>query len=173
MSFRFTISEFYEELREQFKPEKTRILFVGESRPKNETFFYKNDSNLSRYMLEAFRLFRPSKFTPHNFLKQFKASDCYLIDLCTNPVNGLTKPERRRAHLQGESHLRESVLELRPEAVIVIIKCIIPSVDRALATAVSDSCPRYYLPFPAQGHQREYVNGLHKALKELNHAGII
>ena len=42
-------SEKFEKKRNDFKPSKTKILFVGESRPSGGTFFYDKNSNLYRY----------------------------------------------------------------------------------------------------------------------------
>ncbi|WP_020678128.1 hypothetical protein [Geopsychrobacter electrodiphilus] len=163
----------FEVLRLQYKPETIKILFIGESRPQNGTFFYKNNSNLSIFTHEALILYRPDLFDSTDFLQSFKKYGCYLVDLCEQPVNGLTRTERRNIHKLGEPNLKQTINELNPDAIIVVIKGIRISVESVLAETANSSCPLFFLPFPALGHQHQYVDQLHKALERLSQTGII
>lgn len=93
------------------------------------------------------------------FLDRFKSLGCFLVDLCSEPVNGMSRSERRKCHLAGEKALAAELEKLRPRAVIVVIKGITESVDRAMVVAKL-KVPRFILPFPSHGHDREYVSGL-------------
>jgi hypothetical protein len=94
----------YEVLRAEFRPQRIKVLFIGESRPVNGTFFYLGDSRLARYTREAMGDERGSLYT---FLKRFQSLGCYLLDLCSEPVNGLAPTERRNARKHGVQTLGE------------------------------------------------------------------
>ena len=44
-----------ERLRQQFRPEAVRLLFIGESPPASGRFFYHGDSGLYRAIREVFQ----------------------------------------------------------------------------------------------------------------------
>ena len=52
-------------------------------------------------------------------------------------------------------------------AIVVVMLGIKPYVEQAVAQAGFGEVPIYYLPFPAQGHQRRYVKKLVEVLKKL------
>jgi hypothetical protein len=63
-----------EALRLRYKPARVRWLLIGESPPANGTFFYKADSNLSRYTQQAFSTALEREFADgKEFLDFFKA----------------------------------------------------------------------------------------------------
>jgi hypothetical protein len=73
-----------ERLRRRFRPEKVRILFVGESPPASGRFFYQADSGLYRATRQAFLKAFPD-LRERNFLESFRDLGCYLVDLCEPP----------------------------------------------------------------------------------------
>ena len=163
----------YEVLREKHKPARTRVLFIGESRPANGTFFFCGDSQLARYTCEAFGPEGGPVQVMSSFLKHFQALGCFLVDLCPEPVNHLPPCQRRRAQKAGEPALATTLRELSPLAILVVMRAIAPSVARSAALAGADTTPRDVLPFPAQGHQRKYVGGLREIVLRLTHDGVL
>ena len=93
-----------ERLRKRYCPDRVRILFVGEAPPASGRFFYQADSGLYRAIRDAFFRACPA-MRKGNFLESFRASGCYLVDLCGKPVDHLSKEARRRACLDGEANL--------------------------------------------------------------------
>ena len=90
-----------EELRKSYKPDKVKILFVGESPPAGGTFFYNANSNLYRNTKKAFEIALEKEWS-YDFLSDFKKMGCYLVDLCLIPVNkGMTKKEYRLLQKQS------------------------------------------------------------------------
>lgn len=154
----------YDDLRETFRPKRIKILFVGESRPANGTFFYRGDSRLARYTREAIGTENGSVL---DFLEDFCSRGCFLTDLCARPVNRLPPTARNRARAMGEQNLTAIVSQIRPSAVVVVMKRIEHYVKRALKTANLASTSLHVLPFPAQGHEREFVSGLRRVLDQL------
>jgi hypothetical protein len=148
-----------EESRVSFHPQSVRTLFVGESPPANGSFFYLGDSNLARYTREALGELDRAAGTMEQFLREFQGAGFFLRDLCVEPVNQLPRLERRAARRASESVLASRLRNDGPAAIVVVMKAIVPNVRRAIGAAGLDS-PVYVLPFPAQGHQREYVSAL-------------
>jgi hypothetical protein len=163
----------YELLREKFRPRCTRVLFIGESRPANGTFFYRGDSRLAKYTCEAFGPQDGPIPEMSSFLERFRALGCFLVDLCPQPVNHLARRERRRAHRDGESVLASTLSNLRPLAIVVVMTAIAQSVARATQMAGIATTPRDVLPFPAQGHEREYVSSLRAIVSRLTNERVL
>ena len=150
-----------ENLRQKYKPLPIRLLFIGESPPANGTFFYKADSNLYRYTRIAFmQAFGDALGCGDDFLGTFQSLGCFLDDLCPTPLNRLTKQERKSYWERSVSNLAARIASASPEEIIVVMKAIVPPVSKAIYLARVDLKNFYALPFPAQGHQKEYVKAL-------------
>ena len=90
------VEDYRNRLRFRYRPERLRLLFIGEAPPASGRFFYRGDSGLYRAIRDAFRVVDPS-FTDEAFLPVFQSSGCYLIDLCPDPVDRLDRQSRREA----------------------------------------------------------------------------
>lgn len=154
----------YETLREEFRPDKVNVLFVGESRPVNGTFFYKGNSNLAKYTREAFSVEGGPLLDMGTFLEEFRAAGCFLVDLCSMPVNNLMPADRRMRRRESETQLANVLNALKPKAVVIVMCGIARSVNRAIRMSEQEDVRSYVLPFPAQGHQRRYVDELRSIL---------
>ena len=179
MSRRRTLSE-WERARQRLKPDAVTLLFVGESPPAGGTFFYYANSRLYDATKEAFRIAVPSLVRGDNFLERFKGLDCYLDDLCLEPVNHLkldnplAKKKRLALREQGEEPIAKRMRANPPQAVIVVMKGIEPNVRAALALADSDGLRVDSLPFPARPeHRARYVSELAAILKEHRRRGVL
>ena len=72
----------HQALRESFKPDDIKVLFVAESPPINDTFFYSAKSGLYGYTKQVFYEFFKKEIDPYNgFLDFFQSKGCYLDDL--------------------------------------------------------------------------------------------
>jgi hypothetical protein len=156
-------------LRELYRPNKLNLLFIGESPPAGGTFFYAGNSLLFRYTRNAFSEALNQEWQDTGkFLSYFKSAGCYLEDLCLNPINGLTRPERRRQHTLGIVPLanRLSSWKNQPHAVIIIGCSIEHPVTSSLTRVNWNEKPIYILPFPGNSHQTRYVSELVEILKD-------
>jgi hypothetical protein len=90
-----------ESIRQSYKPERIRLLLVGESPPASGKFFYLK-SGMTTYTSRAFEKTFSTTFpdTP-TFLKFFRDSDCYLEDLCRTPTDKM--PFRKRKAMLDNS----------------------------------------------------------------------
>jgi hypothetical protein len=137
-----------ERLRTHYRPDRVRILFVGESPPASGRFFYQADSGLYRAVRETFHTALPS-LRKAEFLDSFCALGCYLVDLCREPVDKMTRDVRRCACCSGEARLARTIRTLRPEIIITVVRSIGENVTRAREQAAW-SGPHLELPYPGR-----------------------
>jgi hypothetical protein len=105
-----------EELREKFKPEKVRVLLVGESPPAEGTFFY-DRSLMTTYTRNAFESALDQKFpTNAEFFEYMKHTGFYLEDLSQVPVDKLLPAERESKLVEQSEGFTERVAEMNPDA---------------------------------------------------------
>ncbi len=144
-----------EELREKFKPEKVRVLLVGESPPAEGTFFY-DRSLMTTYTKNAFESALDKRFQSNvEFFEHMKEIGFYLEDLSQVPIDKLPSSEREAKLVEESEQFAERVALLNPEAVVIILRKIEKIVRQALAEAGS-TAQVYVLPFPGNGHQTKY-----------------
>ena len=112
-----------EALRTLYRPVNVRLLFIGESAPVGNTFFYAANSHLFYAVRDAFA-FAFGDAAPEGgaFLEAFKHRGCFLIDLCPMPVNGLAAAERRRARLEAIPALAAQLYELQAPSVACVMR---------------------------------------------------
>jgi len=149
-----------EELRNRFRPKVTRLLLVGESPPANETFFYNADSKLYVHTFAAFTRAGLVSENSAVFLDAFRGLGCFLDDLCHSPVNSLAKPARRAARNRSVRGLALRLQEICPRVVVCVMRAIEPAVRSAMEVARMQETKFHSVPFPAQGHQLQYVEQL-------------
>jgi hypothetical protein len=139
----------YEELRNRYKPESTRVLFVGESRPNGGTFFFNGNSNLYRHTRKAFETtFGQIYVDARAFLTAFSGAGFWLADLCPDPVDGLKGTPRRDVCTAGEPALGRLLTQLRPHTVIGVKLDLKSHIQRAITLAGDKPPVLHVLPFP-------------------------
>jgi uracil-DNA glycosylase len=156
-----------EKLRESFRPKRIRIMFIGEAPPASGRFFYSANSGLYRAMRDAFRAVEP-QINDENFISFFRASGCYLIDLCPMPVDQLDAKSRRRARVAGEQLLSEKLIRLRPEKIALVLRAIANHVVKA-AKRANWRGEIIELPYPGRWHRHrvEFLEALEAKLPGL------
>lgn len=156
-----------DQLRLSFRPEKVRILFIGESRPASGKFFYQADSGLYRAMRNVFQSTHPST-TDAAFLRTFEALGCYLVDLCGRPVDKMRPQARRAACLAAEPQLCRIFAELQPEMAAVVVRSIQHNVRRA-ASCAGWTGHILELPYPGRwlSHREVFTAHLIPVLRDL------
>ncbi len=152
-------------LRDQFRPDRVRWLFIGESSPAGGTHFYRANSNLFRATQEAFAA-AVGSVVPSGpaFLHFFRERGCWLIDLADRPVNRLLDEARRDTVGAGRDRLARLVVETRPEQ-IVVVKASIAADVRDAARSAGFAGLFLELPFPVRQWRSEYVRRLADAVR--------
>jgi hypothetical protein len=137
-------------------------LFVGESSPAGGTHFYRANSNLYRATREAFGSGLSVSDPPEGeaFLAWFQELGCWLVDLADRPVNRSTAGERTRAVDAGVDALAQTIQEVKPARILVVLRRIAPAVRRAARIAGFDERAIDVLPFPTRQWRPIYVGQL-------------
>lgn len=133
-------------------PGRVRVLFAGESPPASGTFFYARNSELYRATREAFSEVFPGLHSAEAFLDRFAELGCYLEDLCHVPVNRLNAQERRKARKDAEPAFAATLAALQPQAIVVLLKSILPNVERA-AAAAQVPAELHVVTYPSRWHR--------------------
>jgi|GEM_PF-6685442 len=165
-------------LREMYDPRKEglkiRILFVGESHPKDapRSFFYSRTSIL--YYATFLTFHKKFGIKERDFLKFFKRSGCYLYDLFEDPgmiIQGEEKEGRPRASKyeveKAKGELEKFILSERPGIVIVVIKRVFHKIKKSLRRLKEQGVIKEYfsLPFPINSRSfTKYVDELSSIL---------
>ena len=168
-------TEFFEELRRQYRPKKIRVLLVAESRPAGGTFFYAGNSNLARYTEQAFRKgYGFPAMATGDFLGGFKAVGCYLEDLCPDPVNHIKEHSLRRAAWQSAvEYLAGRIMSAAPAVIIPIHKGSQRYARQAAELAGRLDVIKPAIPFPSMGNHPRYIAELSRLIRELRKAAIL
>jgi hypothetical protein len=159
-----------ERLRRRYRPDRVRILFVGEAPPVSGRFFYHGDSGLYRALRDTFVTAFPS-LPIDEFLEEFRALGCYLVDLCGEPVDHLARSARMSICCAGEARLARTIRALRPMVIVTLVRSIRVSVSRAQGMAGWAGL-HLELPYPGRWKhhrvefQRQLVPILLKMLSE-------
>jgi hypothetical protein len=156
-----------ERLRKHYRPNRVRILFVGESPPASGRFFYQADSGLYRAVRETFFLGFPF-LRKTEFLDSFCSLGCYLVDLCGEPVDSMSRVGRRYACRAGEIRLAQEIRRLRPQTIVTVVRSIRANVNRA-AERAGWSGPHLELPYPGRWprHRTEFRRLLVPFLRQI------
>ncbi len=144
-----------EALRERYRPDRVRLLFVGEAPPASGLFFYRADSGLYRAIRSTFITAFPA-LRSKDFLASFQALGCYLVDLCGRPVDRLNKEERRRVCAENEVRLARTIKRLQPETVITVVRSIAANVEHAQQQAGWIGL-HVSLPYPGRWRHHQVV----------------
>ena len=154
-----------EKLRKSYKPDRIKLLFIGESPPQSGNFFY-NKGSLTSFTLRAFeKVFGRVFSDTHSFLIFFRLSGCYIEDICLEPVDKLFPKERTMMLKDSVEYFSGRLKEYSPEAIVIVLKRIESHVKEALRKA-KINCPIYTLPFPGFGQQKNYINKLCEILQK-------
>ncbi len=160
-------------LRSRYQPSVTRVLFVGESSPAGGTHFYRADSNLYRATREAFGIGFSVADPPEreDFLAWFQDLGCWLVDLADDPVDRSATTKRIRTVDAGVAALGQTIREVQPARVVVLLRRVAPAVRRAARVAGFDDRAIDVLPFPIRQWRPVYVDQLAGILADVFDSG--
>ena len=166
-------------IRLNYLPKDIKVLFIGESPPIGNTFFYKGRSVLFNSTREVFEKFYNKDFSDSfYFLEFFKDSGFFLDDLCHSPINHIKDSAlRNKLRDDGILGLKNRLEIYRPKRIISVMKdpyfnmCI----DEAINLAGIDVNIKYSpLPFPRYNkYVIQYKLTLREYLENLRNLEII
>src|SRR4030095_14834794 len=121
--------EYYIDLRDQYKPKKTGLVFLAESPPENGGYFYDtrdlDHQLLFRAMMKliGYRFEKLDRKTKEGGLREFQMYGCILVDAIYYPVNRL--PDKQ-ADILIAANYRNLISDLNSlvnnKAKIIIVK---------------------------------------------------
>ncbi len=153
-----------ENIRQQYMPDYIKTLFVGESAPASGDFFYLGNNHFCTYTRQAFERAHNIKFISDKaFLDYFKSQGYFLDDLSHEPVNHLKNNHRNQELKNSVFSLAMRIQMYQPDVIISCLKKIEPYVQEAIEIS-NIQCRFYALPFPGNGHQNKYIEGLIRIL---------
>jgi len=144
------MSDARQKIREFYKPNKVNILFIGESSPPNEKiFFYYANSNLFRCIQKAFsEVFNEKCGDEKEFLFFFKNHDCFLDDICHESFYKKSPEEKETLLNENIESLSVRIKEMKPKAIIIVVKRIARYVMCSLEKTGLKSVPVFITTFP-------------------------
>lgn len=162
--------ENHNQKRSKYKPDIIKVLYIGESPPSGGTFFYSANSNLFCHMNKAFKkVFGDTVGENFTFLGYFMTSNCYLDDLCLEPVNKKSIAEKYHLRQKGIEPLAERIKFYSPEAIIILMKSIETQVKEAISKSGIKINHIFVTSFPShnQSNIDNFIAGNVKALEKL------
>ena len=164
----------HEKLRQSFKPDKIKVLFIAEAPPEADTFFYSAKSFFYLYTKQAFEVFFKEEISHTGFLEFFKNSGFYLDDLCHFPAT-FSEIQANKNFLIKE--LKERLNLYKPKAIIITPKRIDSFVHQAVSLLdLSNNIDLeniFTLYFAGNGWQNKYISGLKSAIHSLIRKNIL
>lgn len=152
-----------ENLRNEYRPKKIKVLFVGESAPFGGAFFYKEAGLVHDQFRQTLTPF-VGKNT--SFVKAFMAAGFYLDDLVLEPVNRLSRSQRKAAHVNSIPSMTARLTEYEAPFVVAFMKDIaLPVAQAIIASEVR--CRFEVVPFPGHGRQGEFRASMDAILPEI------
>jgi hypothetical protein len=168
------VTAWYEQLREQYRPDQLQVLLIGESPPDpgagERRFFYAPTlqiDNLYRGVAQALYGEHPEVELADKpaVLRRLQADGFWLIDAVDRPVNHLPPGPRRAAITMAAPQLAARCQALAPRRGVIICHRVVyqlaaPSLRDAGVQLLHDQP----LPFPLGNWRAEFVAGLRTAL---------
>jgi hypothetical protein len=168
------VTLWYEQLREQYRPDRLEVLLVGESPPdpgaNERRFFYAPTlriDNLYRGVAQALYGNDPDidLAAKPAVLRRLQAGGFWLIDAVDRPINHLPPGPRRAAITAAVPQLITRCRALAPRRGVAICHRVVyqlaaPSLRHAGVPILHDQP----LPFPLGNWRVEFVDGLRRAL---------
>ena len=169
-------TEWYEELRERYRPTRLRYLLIAESPPDpgdgDLRFFYSPTltiDNLYRSVAEAVYGERDDVDLRDKpaVLERLRGDGFWLIDAVEYPVNKLGGPARSLAIKKGVPQLIARCIALRPErGTIICHGKVYAATAQALRDAGVPILHHEALPFPLGNWRARFVKGFRRALAD-------
>ncbi len=152
-------------MREQFRPNHLRLIFIAESPPKSGQYLYDTGGRMKEYLFSA--LMKAMEFGPANKilgLQEIQRRGLFLIDATYHPVNGLKGAARNLAITNDYTHLVSDLRQI-PDVERVAIVLIKANVCRLLEPMLMKDGFKVInggdlVFFPACGHQQEFQEQL-------------
>lgn len=147
------VNQYYEGIRIGYKPNHIKVLYIGESRPQNGTFFYLGNSILYRAIADAmFKADALKNANGRKILDVFRDLGLYLDDLCLEPVNKLSPEHRKKIREKYINSLAKRIAIYNPQVICTVMMGINKDVYKAVSlSGIGFNNIIYHgIPFPVR-----------------------
>jgi hypothetical protein len=166
----------YAVARNKYRPGKVEVLWIAESPPSSQGFFYfektTGKDHLFRETMKAVGIW-PENFPMHKgmdkrpYLNKFESKDYFLIDTCELPVDKLDDARRLQEIRKGALRITGEVRALEPKRVLIVKANVFGPVRDALEKAglggrILNKQP---IPFPSHGWQSKYRSKVRQLIR--------
>ena len=166
----------YAAARNKYRPNKVEVLWIAESPPSSQGFFYFEKTigkdHLFRETMKAVGIW-PENWTMSKdmdkrpYLSQFESKGYFLIDTCELPVDKLNNARRRQEIRTGALRVTSEVRALEPKNVLIVKANVFGPVRDELEKAglggrILNKQP---IPFPSHGWQSKYRSQVRQLVK--------
>ena len=155
----------YVAMREQFRPNHLKLIFIAESPPESGQYLYDTGGSTTEMLFSA--LMKAIEIGPANKisgLQEIQLRGLFLIDATYHPVNDLKKAVRDQVITNDYAHLVRELLQTPDvqHVPIVLIKANVckllePLLMKDGFNVINDGDLVY---FPSHGHQQEFQEQL-------------
>lgn len=151
----------YKEMRDAYKPETMRAIFILESPPKSGKYFYNPAGNVNEQLFKALMQFAGIEHgKKEEGLRQFRDRGFFVVDASYQPVNNLKGKARDNKILEEYGALVHDLNFINPDRTIPLIlvkknicKLMEPRLKNAGFKVANDGVS---VPFPGSGRQRDF-----------------
>ena len=154
---------YYKKLRKKYTPVLCRLIFVFESPPESDEYFYNDKGSINeplfKFMMKCFCPFNPVQKS--NGLKEFARLGILIVDAVYKPINKLGAKQKKELILKNypglEADLKKIVGKNHTRIAIVgngLRKIIEPMLEKKFYV-INDG---ENIPFPLYGHQKKFTD---------------
>ncbi|MGI4749794.1 MAG: hypothetical protein ACRYFB_04095 [Janthinobacterium lividum] len=155
-------------LAQKYKPEKVKILLIGEAPGRVDKNFYLGNINLYRTVYTAFKELYNDFASVEEFLQFFKSTGCFLDHLSLEHADRSDMPKRKINRQQGIVGLSERLMVYQPETIIILMKALEKQVQQAITlSGIQSIRQQATVSYPAgsDANRLACIRGLVEVLK--------
>lgn len=161
----------FEDLQQQYKPEKINVLFIADAPAAGTRYFYRKNSELFKAVKAAFTQVFGDFKDRDEFLNFYKDFGCYLDNICLVPVKHLSDKEQKAERRRGIEPLAERITQMQPRLIIITMKAIEKYVREAIDLSKAEGIEQVAsIPFPlgSMTNFNNSISGIISAMKSVN-----
>ena len=160
----------FNDLRQQYKPQKINVLFIADAPAAGSRFFYRKNSELFKAVKSAFTQVFGEFADKDEFLNFYRDFGCYLDNICLVPVKHLSPKEQNEERRRGIPSLAERIAEMQPRLIIITMKAIEKYALEAISLSKAGSIEKVAsIPFPlgSMTNFNNSISGIIKAMRSV------
>ncbi len=158
----------YKILRNEYLPKHLKIIFILESPPISEKYFYKPNGRVTEPLFSA--MMRIINFKPVNKaegLIKFMNYGFFIVDATYEPINRMTSSQRKSKILSNVENLIKDlkfVIKNKKVKIIIVKANVCRLLEKLLKAEFNIINKGIIIPFPSNGHQNEFYSRIKRLI---------